>query len=450
MIKIFTLITSIILLACSPTCAQMLILPNGDTLKGAIKKMTTYDGAPSGNWRIKWVYVWDTSTKKIDVDIYTKEGGLLGKQLVRYDECGNITELSLLCNDNSPCQQNLYTYNKAGTRLMERRFVHYMLTKNFQPSKCNTLLDNLMGGITEWFGNVDSVTTTTQYKYNSAGKVVWAKVVDATIGYNYTDTTVAILTYRHYDNGEVASKTKEEIKIRDGTADTSMEIINYKYDIKAYDTTTITETINLWPDYYDTSVEINNRTHRAKDNKLIKKLRLSFRKESSWPDTTEELTEYKYDERGNKIEDWWYTDHHTSHEQNWQYEGRDVTRRTTYKYDEQNNLIDKRTYLRESDFYAELHGKNRPGMLIAKGNRIAYDQHNHPKAYTEYRLYIDSIGVVTEHIIRQSEAQQTEEEEKQVDEQEAVKDGKTYDEQGNITREIRNGKVIYTREIEYY
>jgi len=156
--------------------------------------------------------------------------------------------------------------------------------------------------------------------------------------------------------------------------------------------------------------------------------------------TQADITEYKYDSKGNKVEarllrvgfDW---------VKNWYSDGKEITSKDIFTYDTHNNLVeDKGYFVSSNDNSSAPHA----GKIVGGGSEYIYDSLNNRKSVNFYRLYKQEDGSEEKEVYR------TQQESLMSNVENGPEEKKEYDDRGNVIKKTRGGIVLLQREIEYF
>lgn len=419
----------VMLLSCFTHRCYGQITLGGDTLRGNVKKVTSTIYLP--DYIVKTVLTRDTAKGLVVNSLYDEKNMPMGQERENYDAYGRIVETGFYTNNNEACYNISNKYDARGRKTEEQ-------TVSASCSEvCNNLTDWFRGTLSNWFtGPPSSNIYLCEYSYDNSGRVsemqsksfkVYLKPGDPetikmieyyrSVGMDDRDTTISIVNYKYDPHGKVSETAIKKFIIysepekldtieinefeRSITGnkhqDTMLEITSYRYDTKGNTTQEMKQEIRLSPDYPDTAVKI---------------------------------TDYKYDSRNNKIEEAIFEG--IAYEIKKWYGDKQFTSKTVYRYDTHNNLIEEKEY-------SEGHERSpkHSGVYIGRSTEYNYDSVNNAVSYISYNLYREDDGSETKEV---SQSRQLNDEIERAE----------YDDHGNAVKKTRGGKVILTREIEYY
>ena len=224
---------------------------------------------------------------------------------------------------------------------------------------------------------------------------------------------------------------------------TSFTQFKSEYDHTGNLVKTNKQTFRTWSSaedpYTDTAIETTVYNYK-RNGKVAGIKKENFEIRQGRRDTTLEITEFRYNDSGNKVEEVMFKKGSDNWLRNWHYDGKEVTTRTLFKYDTRNNLIESDEYFFEEK-NNNPHVKTYPGVMVGAGTRYTYDSLNNMTSSIFYRLYRHDDGTETEEGASVSNVKKREKE----------KEGeKEYDDRGNIIKITNDGTVWLRRVIEYF
>jgi len=381
-------------------------LTTGDTLKGKVRQMIEYSNA--GNHKIKNVYTCDTAKKLEMAKSYDQSNNdkLMGTWLVKYDNYGHIIEKDLRCGSGLPCLRSIYEYDAQGREIKQYQ-VHHHNTRNYPISECNTLLDWLSGGMTDWMIGIDSSVESSVNEYDTKNHLVKISEKKFSAGPEHRPDTSFLTTQYKYNN-------------RDSVTEIKIKIISYEYE--SIDTATEAT-------YYKYSNE--GLVVEMKKQNIGRKL--SFDDSPKRIDTTVEEAYYKYDNRQNRTEEILFSK---------KSDGTPADSTKIFlKYDDKDILIEKKVY---SPKINDDHSQPDLGKLVGNGWQYTYDGSGKTVS-NYYKIFrkADGLEIKSQQRDVPIYIRESEEEKKQYQLE--------YDNHGNVIKKTAiSGWVAFTREIAYH
>ena len=220
----------------------------------------------------------------------------------------------------------------------------------------------------------------------------------------------------------------------------------YTYDAHGHN---IEEREARYPFHASSSVQYSDEFMEVKDSdgycikyKYAQGYMVEMTSESFWGTniTPNETADYKYDSRGNKIEEDDLKIYQRDHYVTFYIDGKEYTTKTIYKYDDRNRLIESTEYFEgkpnpNADLAAP---KRHSGTIIGGKDLYTYNgQSNKADSVTLIWMYREDDGSITNG----------EPESKPIPKS---KETKEYDKQGNVVKKMNGAVVTLEREIEYF